>query len=414
MNCTDPSLVTNRLLALIIPALIVLLIGCSSTSVRTTNHAPLVLDSVPLPEDQLLDIGIEPFNTGIDDSVAVKEGIFPPIREAEARYMPYVLMETLQQSGNWGAVRVIPGRKSETDLWVNGKILRSDGESLKIEITVQDAAGSVWFTKVYAQKASKHLYDRQLTRGYRDPFQGIYNEVANDILAHRQKLSARDLKAIRTVAQLKFARTFSPEAFGDHLAVDSSGHYRIERLPAENDPSLQRIERIRQRDYIFVDMMQDYYASFARQMKGPYFQWRSETYAEVIALKKMKRRAAAETIAGLLAIIGGIAAQGSNSRVMRSTGAVGIGAGAWMFKQGLDTRQEAQIHEAALVELGNSLNAEIEPRTIELKDRVVTLSGTVDDQYAQWRQILQQIYATETGQHPAKAKEPRDSAMGHR
>jgi hypothetical protein len=33
----------------------------------------------------------------------------------------------------------------------------------------------------------------------------------------------------------------------------------------------------------------------------------------------------------------------------------------------------------------------------------VTLSGTVDQQYAQWREILQEIYRTETGAEPAPA-----------
>ena len=34
---------------------------------------------------------------------------------------------------------------------------------------------------------------------------------------------------------------------------------------------------------------------------------------------------------------------------------------------------------------------------IELEERVVTLSGTVESQYAQWREILADIYANETG-----------------
>jgi hypothetical protein len=50
-----------------------------------------------------------------------------------------------------------------------------------------------------------------------------------------------------------------------------------------------------------------------------------------------------------------------------------------------------------LKELGGSLSAEIEPQVIELEDRSVTLTGSVQDQYGQWREILRGIYEAETG-----------------
>jgi hypothetical protein len=34
---------------------------------------------------------------------------------------------------------------------------------------------------------------------------------------------------------------------------------------------------------------------------------------------------------------------------------------------------------------------------IDLEDRSVTLSGNVEEQYAQWRAVLADIYATEIG-----------------
>jgi hypothetical protein len=52
----------------------------------------------------------------------------------------------------------------------------------------------------------------------------------------------------------------------------------------------------------------------------------------------------------------------------------------------------------ALDELGQSLEAEITPQVIELEDRSVMLSGNVEDQYAQWREILGDIYRTEIGE----------------
>ena len=55
-----------------------------------------------------------------------------------------------------------------------------------------------------------------------------------------------------------------------------------------------------------------------------------------------------------------------------------------------------------LAELGNSLESEIAPQTIELDERVVTLTGSVQEQYTQWREILADIYAAEVqGSVPA-------------
>ena len=46
----------------------------------------------------------------------------------------------------------------------------------------------------------------------------------------------------------------------------------------------------------------------------------------------------------------------------------------------------------ALQELGDSLEASIAPQIIELEDRTVTLTGSVENQYKQWREILHGIY----------------------
>ncbi|MEJ2419824.1 MAG: hypothetical protein P8Y45_23450 [Exilibacterium sp.] len=55
------------------------------------------------------------------------------------------------------------------------------------------------------------------------------------------------------------------------------------------------------------------------------------------------------------------------------------------------------MHVEALQELGDSLEASIEPQVIELEDRTITLSGSVENQYDQWRDILRDIYKLDTG-----------------
>mgnify|MGYP005666377523 FL=1 len=91
---------------------------------------------------------------------------------------------------------------------------------------------------------------------------------------------------------------------------------------------------------------------------------------------------------------------------MRTAGAVGIYAAGGLIKSGLERRAEANIHSLALEELGQSLEAEITPQVIELEDRTIQLSGTIEDQYGQWREILSDIYAAEIAELPTDTSQP--------
>ncbi len=375
-----------------------LIAGCSSTTVKSTQHNPIVQSTAPVAEHELLDVGIDIFKPGVDETSTEKEGVYLQVRNAEGRFFPVKIAETLQGSGNWGVVRLVPGRQSEMDLWIDGEILKSDGEQLQLRIRVQDATGKTWYTKDYNSTTSKYAYDNSIRSRSVEPFQGLYNDVANDLLAYRQKLKPADISTIRTITELKFARQFSPEAFNDHIESNNKGIYSIKRLPAANDPTLIRVREIRQRDNMFVDTLQDYYTSFETSMEQPYREWRRMSYEETMALRQLRNEANARLMGGAIAVIGGILAQGSSSSVVNTAGIVGIGAGAYAVKEGLDRREESKIHVQALEELGTSLNAELEPRTIELDNNTVTLSGTVNQQYDQWRAILRNIYLTETGQ----------------
>ena len=371
--------------------------GCNTRSVRTTAIEPVVAIAEPIPDDLLLDVNIAIFDAGINNLDPKRTTTTPGIRRAEGHYIAARLKQTLESTEQWGAVRVVPELGHEVDVEVWGTILKSDGETLEIEAMVQDATGQQWFTRTYKEQVSRFAYDAEIRRR-QEPFQNVYNRVANDMRDYlvRQELTA--LRNIRTVTELRFAERFAPEAFSDYVKVDSKGHYNVNRLPAENDPSLQRIRRIRVRDQMFVDRLQDFYGEFDSGMADSYDSWRLESYTETEALRELKSQALARKLGGALAVIGGILAQGSGNSAARTAGVVGIGAGAYMFKSGLDKAAEARIHTEALKELSESLNAEIQPQTIALTDRTIELSGTVEEQYQQWQDLLQQIYRIETGQ----------------
>lgn len=384
-----------------IPALILLIflqLGCATTEVKTTKVTPVILETNEIPDSQLLDIGIQVFDPGLDKLQELDDDAiyFPEIRVAEASYFPYLLMETLQTSAAWGAVRVVPLEHDSVDVLVTGEILKSDGELLTLNITVTDATGKHWYTKEYQHKASKYSYNERMQLP-KEPFQNVYNKITNDLYLFQKTLQPSQLSKIRQISELKFAKSFSPNMFSGHLSQDKSGNYTVNRLPADGDPMMVRIRQIRERDYLFVDTLQEYYGRYVKGMRSPYQTWRRESYQEVIAMRTMQRKATNQKLIGAASIIAGIFAAGNSSGAARAAGTVAVAAGSYVIKDGFDRDAESQIHIEALQELGDSLEANLETHVIELEDRTITLSGTVDNQYEQWREILKDIYKINVG-----------------
>ncbi len=373
--------------------LLPLLVGCVSETVKSTSVPTLEAPERLTPEAELLDVGIVILDPGIS-TVVDDELVYPEVRKAEATFMATKLAEVLNEQGGWGAVRVVPDDNQFSDLLVRGTILLSDGESLRLNILVSDARGTVWLDKSYQGVTSRYAYE-QGTRIKQDPFLAVYRMIANDMLAIFDRVPSADRVTIRRVAEMRFARDFASGAFADYLEENDAGQISLRRLPAEDDPMLNRVRGLRQRHYVFVDTLQGHYNGFAEDMYIPYQEWRRASYEETVALRELEAESQREMIAGGAAILAGIVAQTSSSRTTRSAGAVGVIGGGALLKSGLEKRAESNIHSLALEELGQSLDAEITPRVIELEDRTVRLSGNVEDQYDQWRELLADIYAAE-------------------
>ncbi len=123
------------------------------------------------------------------------------------------------------------------------------GQAARVER--RDAAGGVQGRRrdrpaVVPQRVRRRRRPRRATtrrKGIdRDPYQDLYNKVANDMLAYRQRLTAKETAAIRQVAQLKFARSVVPEAFGGYLAADGGRHGQGEPAAGRRRPDVRARE----------------------------------------------------------------------------------------------------------------------------------------------------------------------------
>lgn len=371
--------------------------GCASHTVRVVDMTPPKQMTV-INEDLLLDVGVAVFDANVPIAYAdqVAGNITAEVRRAEANYMAFLVKNLLQSTGNWGAVRVVPRSTHAVDVTLSGVIVHSDGERMVLNVRAVDARGTEWFNNTYEALASKFAYRDDIPPEI-DPYQSIYRRIADHMLDYRLQLSDDEVRTIRAIAEIKFARDFSPDAFAAHLAEPAPGMFQLKRLPAEDDPMLNRVREVREREYLFIDTLDGYYEDFHARMQPTYQNWRQATYSEAIAYREARNKARRQALAGTVGIAAGALAQTSAHKRTRWSGAVSVIGGAQLVRKAVKRHAQAKVHSEVLRELGTSAEAEITPHTIELENRTLRLQGTVEGQYEELRRILRQVYLEELG-----------------
>jgi len=388
--------------------IIILLSGCAAFKAQKVGPTTIMKAQKEISEEQLLDVGIFVFDSDeITQEQAKEEHTSQQIRKAERHFMPYHLKNTLQQSSYWGAVRVLPGETDSIDVLVKGKVLESNGELLTLQIDVMDATQKTWFSKTYKSEATLDFYSENRV-GEKDAFQDLYNTISNDMVEYLKKLSPKEIKNIRTVSKLKFAQDFAPLVYNGYLAENKKDLLTVNRLPAEEDSIMTRLLKIREREYMYVDTLNEYYEKYYANMWPSYENWRKLNYEEIGAIKKIERNALNQKLIGVLLVAGAIAL---NAGDVKNTGAIQAGMvliGGQVIINGFNVTKEAEIHSAAIKELSESFGSEMQPIVMEFEGKKYELTGSAEEQFKYWRELLRQIYITETGFNPDNSSEQKD------
>jgi len=376
---------------------VLLLQGCSVSRTIEYDEVDLQTATTEVPAPALLDVGIMIFDPGIPASVEKqeKESVFPEVRRAEARYMPYHLKGTLERTGYWGSVWVVPEATDAVDVLVWGRIEQSDGYDVKLRVGAWDASGREWLNREYKTQVPAKAYS-QYRDQTQDPYQTIYNEIANDLLEAREKLDAEEFQRIREIANLRYAADLVPVAFNGYLEKDKKNKYEIVRLPATGDPMMARLDAVREREYALVDSLNEYYAGLYYDLSVPYEDWRKMSREETLRYQEIKRSARLRQLLGAAAILGAIAYEGSGGSNDAITMTAVLG-GFEGLKSGFGLSTEADVHKDSIRELGESFDAEAQPLVVEVEGQTRRLTGSAEQKYQEWRRILREIYATETG-----------------
>ncbi|MCZ6559708.1 MAG: hypothetical protein O6931_02310 [Gammaproteobacteria bacterium] len=374
--------------------------GCTVSEVIHAETSHLDVASLQISEGLLLDVGILNFDAGVPENNDVeKTRVYPEVRMAEARYLPYHIKTTLQGTAFWGAVRIIPSRQVSTDVLVTGVIEESDGEFVVLRLSAEDATGRHWFEKSYTMQTGISSYADYRDRS-QDPYQKVFNDFANDLHAYAITIDPRDIVRIRQVSELKFFADMVPSAYGEHLATNSDGLVSAQRLPAENDPMVDRLRQIRERDRLVVDTLNEHYANFYYGIALPYEGWRKRTREQSVAFRQSRQAAVRRALIGAAVLVGSasVNTEGSSyydaSRIAQT---VAINKGWNTIVNAFYQYRSANLHREEIKELSESFVAEAAPMVVQVQGETLRLTGTAEAQYESWRKLLREIYETESG-----------------
>ncbi len=295
--------------------------------------------------------------------------IYQPIREAEAIFLPVVLRDTLMESGLWGAVRIGPVPNESSELQIEATILVSTSIAQKLRVKATDARGLSWFNQVYEGVADTRVYQQEAYTV--QPFQDLYNRIANDLYRAFRLLSPREGEDIIRAAMLRYAIALAPEVFEGYLTTGADGLMEVTGLPAVTDKMYIRVNRIRQSEYGFSDAMDEQFGRFYSRLQKVYPFWLQYSYE-------------------LLAYNNQISVKPGRSR-----------SGSWAATEDVYRAfREYKLNEDELREMSDSFKTEVAPTVAEFEGKVLDLTGPLSVQYQTWREVLQELYAQERQEKP--------------
>jgi len=342
--------------------------------IRATCALGLLLMCLPLQRAAAeLAVSIVVFDPGVPRDLSLHRDlqVFPRIRRIEALFLPFVLRETLAETNEWGAVRVVPEPDVAAELLISGTIVGSDGESLQLQLLAVDASGRVWLDKNYAGVAPLSYEQNDANSGLLG-YQQLYDEIAADLLAARTLLDNKALADIVEISLLRYANQLAPSAFGDYLLTAPDGTFKISRLPAENDPTLERIKRIRGVEYVMTDAIDEKFRGLHAEIASTYDLWR-----------KYRRKYAqyqAEEARWL-----------QNSKTNAPRGSFEA------MQNRYDNYKRDRIAAQEQEKWATGFNNEVGPTVMRMESRVAELDGWVEQNYEEWSRLLEEIFSLETG-----------------
>lgn len=360
---------SNRRPRLALNVIVALLAGFGPPTTPTADSASLTAGTA---EGMALSVTIPVFDAGIPANPSLFRDleIFPRIRQIEAKLVPFLLRETLVESGQWGAVRVTMTPEAAAELQLHGTIVRSDGDALAIRVRAVDATGKTCMDEVFARQATG---DAATVPGsmHTPEFQELYDEVAVALHIACAARGEAEIRSIKSTSLLRYAITLAPSAFSGFLEQSDDGTWRAARLPARNDPMLARIEMIRNTEFLITDTVDAKFRELNGSLARTYRVWR-----------EYRRKL--------------VDYQAENVRFAEAK-PEDVERGHWeAIKHQYDAYKYDRITAQEQDRLAVAFNNEVAATVEAMETRVEELDGWVERGYHEWHALLEDLFEVET------------------
>ena len=309
-----------------------------------------------------LDIGITISSDIPLQSGTAMEGAF---RETEAQLLGAKQRRVFENAGQWGVVRLYPQPSLIPQLMLDMVVLQSDGRQLRVHAMLTGVHGDMLLSDTYLDYASS---EGVLTADNEDPFTDLFHRIHNDV-ATKVALMPESEDYLRQLSFLRYAQQLAPQAFEAYLSREGES-WQLLRAPAEQDPMYQRISKLREYELLFVDTIDEQLTSALREIDTAYRLWLRASKEQLDWLEKRRAR-------------------GVNAEGLADDSAFARHQAVYAAYRSL------KIHEQELFELVLDLESESRSTALAVEETVVTLEGTLEQQYREWREALAKIMMLE-------------------
>ena len=304
-----------------------------------------------------LDVGIVVTTGVVNNSGTDMESSF---RETEAKLLGTRMRREFEAHEGWGVVRLFPEPSVIPQVTLELNALRSDGAHLSIAVLGYDVSGRVLLDRTYNDVASVSDY---LGEGA-DPFNDLFVRIHVDLLSALMT-EAPAIATLESVSFLRYAQALVPEAFSGYLS-HVEGYWGLTRLPSAQDPMAIRLKKLQEYELLFIDTIDEQMRSIEVEVGAAYNLWRRASKEQLDWLELRRSR-------------------DSDGKKFTDDSAF------TRLQAVYAAYRSLKIHEQELFELVLDLESEARSTALYVEKQVFKLTGTLEQQYREWRSTLLRI-----------------------
>ncbi len=363
------------------------------------------------------------------------------IRKVESYSLAVMLTDQLESTGAFKSVSMRPGDTEVHDLIITGKIAQSTGNVFRVLFCVEDSAGKEWvYDYGLFDQYHPQLYEQ---KNAEDPYFFLFERFTKQLLHHISTINPKYFKKLARVTDMKYAASLSPSIFSSYISVDTSGHYRLTGMPADNDPFWTFAMKCRDEESrIVTDGFGGFYTSTHAKVYPQYFDWRHEYGSSRIEYEKLRQEIQRDMERGrnegmmeemqermgklLPVIINGGNIKESVISTTTTEGIRYLTSGMAIDESGNlyfdrdktlegnpkfeEYRRKARLkgeqaaaYQNHMVKQSEAFSSAADPISIRLFQENIELEGTVNEKFSAFRKKMEAVYREQTGGIHAKA-----------